>query len=77
AAVAFAGHLHGGQCVFFRRGARLYPGAWFNRWTGLRFDVGATKLFVSLGLGDTLPLRWNCPREVVTLDLTAAACGSA
>jgi predicted MPP superfamily phosphohydrolase len=67
--LAFAGHLHGGQCVFFERRDRLYPGAWFNRWTGLRFQVGAMRLFVSRGLGDTLPLRFNCPREVIVCDL--------
>jgi uncharacterized protein len=70
--LAFAGHLHGGQCVFFERGGRLYPGAWFNRWTGLRFDVGRMRLLVSRGLGDTLPLRLNCPREVIVCDLPVA-----
>lgn len=72
-ALAFAGHLHGGQCVFFERRDRLYPGAWFNRWTGLRFQVGPMRLFVSRGLGDTLPLRFNCPREVIVCDLNGAA----
>jgi predicted MPP superfamily phosphohydrolase len=71
-ALAFAGHLHGGQCVLFERRERLYPGAWFNRWTGLRFTIGRMRLFVSRGLGDTLPLRWNCPREVVVCDLVGA-----
>jgi predicted MPP superfamily phosphohydrolase len=70
--LAFAGHLHGGQCVLFERDGRLYPGAWFNRWTGLRFQVGALSLFVCLGLGDTLPLRLNCPREVVVCDIAAS-----
>ena len=71
-ALAFAGHLHGGQCVFFERRDRLYPGAWFNRWTGLRFQVGPMRLFVSRGLGDTLPLRFNCPREVIVCDLNGS-----
>jgi predicted MPP superfamily phosphohydrolase len=69
--LAFAGHLHGGQCVFFQRRDRLYPGAWFNRWTGLRFHVGGLRLFVSRGLGDTLPLRFNCPRELIVCDVGA------
>jgi predicted MPP superfamily phosphohydrolase len=71
--VAFAGHLHGGQCVLFERGGRLYPGAWFNRWTGLRFRVDDLSLFVSLGLGDTIPLRFQCPREVVVCDVAASS----
>ena len=64
-AVAFAGHLHGGQCVWWQRGERLYPGAWFSRWNGLRFSLGATTMLVSRGAADTLPLRFRCPREVV------------
>lgn len=67
--VAFAGHLHGGQCVWWQRGARLYPGAWFSRWTGLRFDLGATTLLVSRGVADTLPVRFRCPREVLLCEL--------
>lgn len=67
--LAFAGHLHGGQCVLFERGGRQYPGAWFNRWTGRRFQVGSLSMIVSSGLGDTLPLRFNCPREVVLCEV--------
>jgi predicted MPP superfamily phosphohydrolase len=63
--VALAGHLHGGQCVLAERDGRLYPGQWVNRWTGLRFQVGRMTLIVSRGAGDTLPVRFNCPREVV------------
>ncbi|MDB5298310.1 MAG: hypothetical protein JWO31_4293 [Phycisphaerales bacterium] len=68
--VVLAGHLHGGQCVLTERGGLLYPGAWANRWTGLRFepagpDAVGPMLLVSRGAGDTLPLRWNCPREVI------------
>jgi predicted MPP superfamily phosphohydrolase len=65
--LVLAGHLHGGQCAWFERGGRQYPGAWINRWTGMRFHdarSGCTML-VSRGAADTLPLRWNCPREVL------------
>jgi len=68
--LALAGHLHGGQCVLWRRGTRLYPGAWFSRWNGLRFELGAATLLVSRGAADTLPLRFHCPREVVRCRLT-------
>lgn len=68
--LALAGHLHGGQCVLWESRERLYPGAWLNRWTGLRFTVGGLRLLVCRGLGDTIPLRLNCPREVIVCDLS-------
>lgn len=67
--LVFAGHLHGGQCVLLSRGGRLYPGALFARYTGLRFQRGRTTMLVSRGAADTLPLRWNCPREVILCTL--------
>ncbi len=68
--VAFAGHLHGGQCVLWQRGTHLYPGAFFSRWNGLRFALGSATLLVSRGVADTLPVRFRCPREVVRCQLT-------
>ena len=70
--VAFAGHLHGGQCVWWQRGTRLFPGAWFSPWTGLRFELGASTLLVSRGVADTLPVRFRCPREVLLCELGGA-----
>ena len=67
--VVLAGHLHGGQCVLATRGGRLYPGAWFYRWHGLRFEEPGAVLLVSRGAGDTLPVRFNCPREVILCEL--------
>lgn len=68
--LTFSGHLHGGQFVFYQRHGRLYPGAFLYRWNGLRFDDhdGRT-LLISRGVQDTLPLRWNCPREVLVADI--------
>jgi len=68
--LTLSGHLHGGQFVFFQRNGRLYPGAFLYRWNGLRFDDKAGKtLLISRGVQDTLPLRWNCPREVLIVDI--------
>jgi predicted MPP superfamily phosphohydrolase len=68
--VTFSGHLHGGQFVFFEHRGRLYPGAFVYRWNGLRFDERDGKtLLISRGVQDTLPLRWNCPREVLIVDI--------
>jgi predicted MPP superfamily phosphohydrolase len=68
--LVLAGHLHGGQCVLAMRGGRLYPAAWLYRWHGLRFVEGSAVLLVSRGAGDTLPIRFNCPREVILCTIT-------
>lgn len=70
--IVLAGHLHGGQCVWWNRGGRLYPGAWFSRWNGLRFEVQRSVLLVSRGAADTLPLRFRCPREVLCCEIVGA-----
>ena len=68
--LVLAGHLHGGQCVLATRRGRLYPAAWIYRWHGLRFEKGGAVLLVSRGAGDTLPVRFNCPREVILCLIT-------
>jgi uncharacterized protein len=67
--LVLSGHLHGGQFVFYERGGRLYPGAFAYQWNGLRFEDNGSTLLVSRGVRDTFPLRWNCPREVIAVDL--------
>jgi predicted MPP superfamily phosphohydrolase len=67
--LVLAGHLHGSQCVLAERDDMLYPGAWFFRWNGLRFSEGACRMWVSRGMADTLPMRWNCPREILLCQL--------
>jgi predicted MPP superfamily phosphohydrolase len=68
--LVLAGHLHGGQCVLATRQGRLYPAAWIYRWHGLRFEEAGAVLLVSRGAGDTLPVRFNCPREVILCEIT-------
>jgi predicted MPP superfamily phosphohydrolase len=67
--LVLAGHLHGSQCVLAERNGILYPGAWFFRWNGLRFASNGCRMLVSRGMADTLPLRWNCPRELLWCQL--------
>jgi predicted MPP superfamily phosphohydrolase len=67
--ITLAGHLHGGQWELWRRGGRHFPAAWFYRWCGLRFEREGRVLLVSRGLGDTFPLRWKTPREILVLEL--------
>lgn len=68
--LVLAGHLHGGQCVLATVRDRLYPAVWFQRWHGLRFHQDDTTMYVSRGAADTLPIRFNCPREVIVCTLT-------
>jgi uncharacterized protein len=63
--LVLAGHLHGSQFVLSGFRGKLYPGAWFFRWNGDIFHQGNSTLIVSRGANDTMPIRWNCPREVI------------
>jgi predicted MPP superfamily phosphohydrolase len=63
--LVFAGHLHGCQMTAFSWRGRSYPGAWFYRWNGPRFARRNSVMLVSRGLRDAVPVRVNCPREVV------------
>lgn len=63
--LAFAGHLHGSQFVFWQSAKGLFPGRLFYRWNILKTTVGRCLYLVSKGLGDTLPVRYNCKKDVV------------
>ena len=63
--LVLAGHLHGCQFVAFEYRGRLFPGALFYPYCFLGDQCGETKLVVSRGVSDLVPIRWRCPREVV------------
>ena len=63
--LVLAGHLHGCQLVACEYRARLFPGAFFYPYCFLNDRCGSTRLVVSRGVSDLLPIRWKCPREVV------------
>ena len=63
--LVLAGHLHGCQFVAFEFRNRLFPGAFFYPYNYLTHQCGATRLVVSRGVSDLVPVRWRCPREVV------------
>jgi len=63
--LVLAGHLHGCQFVAFEFRDRLFPGAIFYPYNFLSHQSGATRLIVSRGVSDLVPIRWRCPREVV------------
>jgi hypothetical protein len=60
-----AGHLHGCQVVAFEYRGRLFPGAVFYRHCYLSRQFGSTRLVVSRGVSDLIPVRWRCPREII------------
>ncbi len=68
--VVVAGHLHGGQFVWFQRGDVLFPGKLFHKWNRLRYEANGKVMLVSRGVNDTLPIRWNCPREVILCEIS-------
>jgi uncharacterized protein len=63
--LVLAGHLHGCQLVACEYRDRLFPGALFYPYCFLSHQHGSTRLVVSRGVSDLLPIRWSCPREVV------------
>jgi predicted MPP superfamily phosphohydrolase len=63
--LVLAGHLHGCQVVAFEYQDHLFPGAVFYPNCCLRRQHGSTRLVVSRGVSDLVPIRWRCPREVV------------
>ena len=63
--LVLAGHLHGCQLVAWEYRDRLFPGAIFYPYCFSSHHRGSTRLVVSRGVSDLLPIRWRCPREVV------------
>lgn len=63
--LVLAGHLHGCQLVAWEYRDRLFPGAFFYPYNYLSHHRASTRLVVSRGVSDLLPIRWQCPREVV------------
>lgn len=71
--LVLAGHLHGGQVVLWRTANGLYPGRLFYPWNILQARLGRCLYVVSKGLGDTLPIRYNCPKDVVLVSVGPAS----
>ncbi len=67
--LALAGHLHGCQLVLKEKDNKLYPGIWFYPWNFLETQIKNVPLLISKGLGDTLPIRYNCPRDIIIITI--------
>ena len=67
--LAFAGHLHGCQFVFWHNEKGLFPGRFFYKWNRLKAQIDNTLYLISKGLGDTLPMRYNCKKDIVFVEV--------
>ena len=67
--LVFAGHLHGSQIVLWQTPKGLYPGRWLYPWNQLALDYGPCRYLISKGLGDTLPIRYQCRRDIIVVTL--------
>jgi len=63
--LVFAGHLHGGQIILWQTKKGLYPARFFYKWNRLQVRLKSTLYLISKGLGDTLPIRYNCKRDII------------
>jgi predicted MPP superfamily phosphohydrolase len=66
--LVLAGHLHGGQFIFFKTSNNSnFPGSFVYKHCADRKQISNATLIVSRGLGDTFPFRFNCPKEVIRI----------
>ena len=63
------GHSHGGQLVAWERASTLYPLGLFSRHASIDREWQGRRWIQSRGVNDTLPIRWNCPREIILATL--------
>ncbi len=64
-----AGHLHGGQInLWHDRHGRPQPAASCYARLFDRGEIGSAPLIVSRGMGDTLPIRIQAPKEIVLIE---------
>jgi hypothetical protein len=69
--LAFAGHLHGCQFVLWQTAKGLYPGKFFYKWNLLKTRLLNCEYYISKGLGDTLPVRFNCKKDMIFVKVTS------
>jgi uncharacterized protein len=66
----FAGHLHGGQFIFGQtKSGCHFPASLLYKNCFDRKQIKNTTVLISKGLGDTFPLRYNCPREIIEITI--------
>jgi hypothetical protein len=65
--VMFAGHTHGGQIGLL--GRSLFQEVWTDSYFWGYYDLGASRLHVSAGMGHWFPFRLGCPPEAPIIEL--------
>ncbi len=67
--LVLAGHLHGGQIKIPGRGNFMIPSKYGNKYVYGEVKEHGKTIFTSKGLGTSiLPVRFNCPPEIVVID---------
>ena len=67
------GHAHGGQMRIGSVALYAPQQGWFPKYTAGLYEIDGTKMFVSRGLGDTVPVpRFRVPHELDVLRLLPA-----
>lgn len=67
--IAFAGHLHGCQFVLWQSGDNLFPGKFIYQNNFLKTRKENCSYYISKGAGDALPVRYNCTRDIVLVQI--------
>ncbi|HSW61923.1 MAG TPA: metallophosphoesterase [Dissulfurispiraceae bacterium] len=64
-----AGHTHGGQVRFPLLGAPFMPVRNKDYTMGLVWSLKGAPVFISRGVGSTIPFRFNCAPEIALIEL--------
>lgn len=64
-----AGHLHGCQFKLWEKEGYSYPGAFLYANNFTRSYKQESLYLISKGLGDTLPIRYNCRKEILLINI--------
>lgn len=69
AKMVLAGHTHGGQVCLPLVGPIWTPSKYGTKYASGLFEVEGRYLYVSRGLGEKNPVRFNCPRELTLMTI--------
>lgn len=70
--LVLAGHTHGGQICLPGGRALLAPSAYGRRYLAGLVSTPHAPAYISRGIGAmTVPLRWNCPPEIILVHLVS------
>ncbi len=71
--LTLSGHTHGGQISLTKAPAPAI-GPVTHRFRHVRgfYEKNGSQLYVNSGLGSSIPIRWNCPTEIVQFRLSGS-----